>query len=117
MEFYEFTDGSPCEKRWTFAVSIHPRSPVVQWYCEECGSAANYPSGAFDVTVEGGSEFPDVLGSGQYPLLILSERFVSVLKAANIFCFQEHRVGVAKVSESPLQHEKCACLLSNRDYG
>jgi hypothetical protein len=106
MLFYQFTDDSPFQKKWAFAVSMHPKSPVVKWSCPECGRGARYPVGAFDVTVEGGCEFPDVLGCGAYPLLILSERAVSVFKAGGIACFQEYPVTVAAVQESRVRREK-----------
>src|SRR5438105_1030015 len=106
MVFYELADNSEYEKKWAFAVSIHPKSHVVKWLCPECGRAAQYPAGSFDVTVEGGSRFPDFLGCGAYPLLIVSERAVSVFKGAGITCFQEYPVGVAAVQESRLRREE-----------
>src|SRR5262245_56744225 len=33
MLFYRFMDNSPYEKRWAFAVSVHPKSHVVKWHC------------------------------------------------------------------------------------
>jgi hypothetical protein len=106
MLFYEFTDNSSYEKKWSFAVSIHPKSPMVKWFCPECGRAGHYPAGAFDVTVEGGSEFPDVLGCGAYPLLILSERVMFLLRGAGVACFQEYPVSVAAVKESRVRREE-----------
>ena len=106
MLFYDFTDNSPYEKKWAFATSIHPKSHVVKWLCPECGRAAQYPAGAFDVTVEGGSAFPDVLGCGAYPLLIVSERVISVIKGAGITCFHEYPVKVAAIQESRAKLEE-----------
>lgn len=106
MRFYNFTDNSPYEKKWVFAASIQPKSHIVKWLCPECGRAAEYPAGAFDVTVEGGSAFPDVLGCGAYPLLIVSERVISVLKGAGIACFQEYPVKVAAIHESRARLEE-----------
>src|SRR5690349_3893057 len=67
MDFYEFSNNSIREPKWTYAASIHAMSHVVQWSCDECGRAADYPAGAFDVTLEGGDAFPDLLGCGAYP--------------------------------------------------
>jgi hypothetical protein len=78
----------------------------VTWLCPECERAAHYPAGAFDVTVEGGSGFPDILGCGAYPLRILSERAMSVLKGAGIACFQEYPVGVSAIQESRVRREE-----------
>jgi hypothetical protein len=95
MVYHRFSDNSPYETKWVYATSIHPKSHVVKWACSECGRGAEYPAGAFDVTVEGGSAFPDVFGCGEYPLLILSQRAVSVFKTAGITCFHEYPVRVA----------------------
>ncbi len=105
MLFYELAHNSAYQKKWTFAASIHPKSHVLEWHCPECGRAATYPAGAFDVTIEGGSAFPDFLGCGAYPLLIVSGRVVSAFKAAGIECFQGHAVGIAGVRETHLRCE------------
>jgi len=105
MIFYEFSDNSVFEKEWTFAVSIQPRSHVVNWRCAECSRAAQFPAGGFDVTLEGGSKFPDFLGCGAYPLLIASERVVAAFEDSGITCFQKYTVGVADVQESQLRRE------------
>lgn len=101
--FYELSDNSANEQQWTFAVHAHPTSTVVKWSCPECGRAAQYPAGAFDVTVEGGSAFPDVLGCGFYPLLVISDRMVCGLRDSGITCFQEYPVRVVEVLDSPLR--------------
>jgi hypothetical protein len=49
--------------------------------------------------VEGGKSYPDLLGCGAYPLLIVSERVISVLKQNGVHCFQEFPVRVAKVED------------------
>jgi hypothetical protein len=100
MPFYEFGDNSPYEKNWVVAARIHPKSHLVKWICPECGRAAQYPAGSFDVTVERGSEFPDILGCGACPLLILSERVVTALKGAGVSCFHSSPVGIAAIQES-----------------
>lgn len=105
MRFYEFTDHSPYEKEWTIAISIHPHSPIVKWACPACRRADQYPSGAFGVTVEGGNAFPDLLGCGAYPLLILSERMISVLQDAGIDCFKKYPVSIESIRESSVQRQ------------
>ncbi len=105
MVFYEFGENSAFQKEWTFAVHIHPTSHLIRWNCTGCGRAANHPAGSFDVTVEGGRSFPDFLGCGAYPFLIVSERVLDILKGAAIKCFQEYPVRIAAVEDSGLRCE------------
>jgi hypothetical protein len=95
MRYYELCDNSSYEKTWTFAVSIEPTSHVVDWHCDECGRSEWYPAASFAVTVEGGSAFPDFLGCGEYPLLIVSARVVRALRESEIECLHTARVAVA----------------------
>jgi hypothetical protein len=106
MLFYEVADNTAHEKKWTFAVGIHPKSHIVRWGCPDCGRGAQYPAGNFDVTLEGGSKFPDVLGCGAYPLLILSQRALKLFNSTGIGCFQQYPVGVAAVNGSHLRAEE-----------
>ena len=71
--------------------------------CPECGVRDSYPSGAFDVVVEGGSKYPDVLGCGAYPFLILSESVINDWKDAGITAFETYPVGIAEVKSKKLQ--------------
>jgi hypothetical protein len=75
---------------------------MIQWKCLRCGRAASYPSGAFEVMLEGGSGFPDFLGCGAYPFLIVSERVITALRAAGV-TFQQHGVSVKSIRDSQLQ--------------
>jgi hypothetical protein len=100
MRFYNFSDNSPYERQWVRAASIHATSHIVHWYCSECGRAANYPAGSFDVMVEEGSAFPDFLACGAFPLLIVSERVLRDWEQAKFSSFRHFPVGIAEVSES-----------------
>lgn len=105
MVYYELTDNSPFERQWPMAVSIRPTSRLIHWQCPECGRTDNRPSGTFDVVLEGGSKFPDLLGCGAYPLLIVSERVVATWKSEGIGWFLEHPVGIADVQDSQVKRE------------
>ncbi len=105
MLFYELLDNSSFERQCAVAVDVRPTSPVIQWYCDQCGRGANYPTGAFDVVVEGGSQFPDFLLCGAFPLLIVSERVVSALRSAGIASFVECPVRVASIQDSEARIE------------
>lgn len=102
MVHYEFYDNSPSEKQWAYAVSIRPKSHVIDWYCPDCGQAAKYPAGSFDVVLEGGTQFPDFLGCGAYPLLIVSHRVLSTWRDAGVCQFVEYPVGIAAIQDSNL---------------
>lgn len=101
--FYVFDDNSSYTRGFTWAMSIIPRSEMVHRVCSECGAAENYPSGAFDVIVEGGTKYPDVLGCGAYPFLILSEAVITAWHGAGITCFHTYPVGIAEVKSKRLR--------------
>jgi hypothetical protein len=61
---YCFDDSSVFTRGFTWAMSAHPHSEMVHRACRECGRVAHYPSGAFDVTVEGGTKYPDYSDPG-----------------------------------------------------
>lgn len=92
--FYEFRNNTAHLTRFTFAISIVPRSEMQRRVCKSCGSVENIPSGAFDVILEGGREYPDVLGCGAYPFLIVSEAVIRAWQEAEITCFHVYPVGV-----------------------
>lgn len=102
--FYQFRDNTSHTRGFTCAISILPRSEMMTRTCPEFGAVESYPSGAFDVVVEGGSKYPDVLRCGAYPFLIVSERVVDVWHKANLMCFHELEVKVAEVKSSRLRH-------------
>lgn len=84
-------------KGWLYAVHIQSRSPLVSNYCSRCGSGSEIPSGAFDVDLEGGWKFPDILQCGAYPFLIVSDRVVSVWRESGVDCFDAYEVQVRSV--------------------
>jgi hypothetical protein len=79
---------------------------MVHHVCAQFGVVAYYPSREFDVIVEGGNQYPDVLGCGAYPFLIVSESVVKAWHVAGITCFHTYLVRVEEVksrSEELLQ--------------
>src|SRR5262249_11690893 len=91
---YELSDNSDFEDNWAVAARIGTTSRVVRWHCSQCGRADYYPAGSLDVTLEGGADYPDLLGCGAYPLLIVSERTVSVLEDVGINSFIKYPVDI-----------------------
>jgi hypothetical protein len=99
---FEIGDDSCSKLHWTRAPSVHPTSEVIQWSCDICGRATTYPSGSFDLTVEGGSAFPDCLLCGFYPFFVVSERVAVAAKSSGISSFTEFPVRVVNCLETDL---------------
>lgn len=106
MKFYKFTHNSAYTRGFTWATSIRPKSEMFRRTCPKFGVISQYPSGEFDVVVEGGNQYPDVLGCGAYPFLIVSESVVNAWHDAGIDNFQSYLVQVAEVkSKSKKLHQ------------
>src|SRR6266404_8397181 len=100
MIFYELSDNTAIERKWVIATLVNPTSPIINWSCPDCGRAAEYPSGSFDVSVEGGDAFPDFLGCGSYPFLVVSARVVETWRLNGIHNLCSYSVGIADVIDS-----------------
>lgn len=101
--FYRLRDNSSYNRQFASAWHIVPRSPMVHRVCPECDTVENYPSGAFDVFIERGSQYPDVLGCGAYPFLIVSERVIKVWQGAGISSFHTFPVAITEVQSKKLR--------------
>lgn len=101
--FYKFRDNSSHTRGFTWAMSILARSEMHHRECSTCGAVEHYPSGAFDVIVEGGTKYPDILGCGAYPFLIVSETVITAWQQAGITCFHTYPVGIAEVKAKKLR--------------
>lgn len=101
--FFSFRNNSSYNRSFTYAVSLVPKSEVVTQVCSKCGSVAEYPSGSFDVVLEGGTKFPDVLQCGAYPFLIVSEAVITAWQEAKIECFHNYPVGIASVQSKRMK--------------
>jgi len=102
-KFYTFRNNSSYNEQFTWASNIHSKSEMVDRICPEYGVRERYPSGAFDVSVEGGNQYPDILGCGTYPLLIVSQNVVNDWKRAGITSFHSYPVGISEVDSIGLQ--------------
>jgi len=103
LKFYEFSDNSSYTRGFAWAASIYPHSEMIHRVCQDCGSVEHYPSGEFDVTLEGGTKYPDVLGCGAYPFLIVSKAVVLDWERAGITNFERFAVGVASIKSKRLR--------------
>ena len=102
MNFYNLLDNTSYERNWTEAVSIHSLSRLIEWSCPDCGTATSYAAGSFDVTIEGGEAYPDFLGCGAYPLMIVSSKVIASWERHGIGPFVKFPVGVAAALETKL---------------
>jgi hypothetical protein len=73
--------------------------------CKNCGHVEHYPSGAFDVNLEGGSEYPDALGCGAYPFLIISERVVDDWNQAGIDNYLTYPVRISSIDSADITNK------------
>jgi hypothetical protein len=105
MRFYELTNNTSFERQWPTAVSIRATSHVVRWSCPDCGRAASFPAGSFDVTIEGGTDYPDILDCGAYPMLIVSGKVLSLWQRNDIGPFLQYPVKVSAVLDTRLRPE------------
>jgi hypothetical protein len=102
-QLYVFRHNSSHTRGYTWAWDIVPRSEIYRKVCPKHNINLTLPRGAFDVSVEGGTKYPDILGCGSYPFLIASERVVTIWKTHNISGFTTYPVGVAEVQSKRLK--------------
>lgn len=103
--FYTFRNNTSSFPIYTWAASIVPRSPLTTVQCLACGYKDTFTSGAFDVICEGGSKYPDVLGCGKYPYLLLSEKAISTWEKAGITQYHTYPVHVDSIKSRKLTKE------------
>jgi len=100
---YRFSDNSIYNPQFVWAAEIYPRSEIFNRTCSRCNSRESYPIGAFDVILEDGTQYPDVLGCGAFPFLIVSNRVVDHWNHANITAFHVYPVGIAEIRTEGLR--------------
>jgi len=100
--FYVFRNNSSYKDIYTWAISIIPESEMIEEGCDECESYSEYPSGSFGVVCEGGSQYPDILGCGAYPFLIVSESVIFAWSTASKFEYHAFPVTVREVRSRSL---------------
>lgn len=88
---------------WAYASKIYAKSEEVIIDCEKCGARGRYPEKEFDIDIEGGEKYPDILLCGSYPLLIVSKKVVEDWKNEGITGFSFYPVGINSVSSESLR--------------
>ncbi len=101
--FYVFGDNTFSNRGFAWAASIHPRSEVIYQICPKCGSVKYYPNGDFDVTLEKGNKYPDILGCGAYPFLIVSDKVIRAWQEADVCCFHTYEVNITEIKSAKLK--------------
>jgi predicted RNA-binding Zn-ribbon protein involved in translation (DUF1610 family) len=104
QDFYKFRHNTFHNRDFAWATRIHTRSEVIYQVCPKCGSVKQYPSGVFDVIIEKGSKYPDILGCGAYPFLIVSEKVTGAWEEAGLCCFHTYNVEVAEIRSARLRN-------------
>lgn len=99
LELYWFKHAM--QPRWTWAQSLIPKLDEISRPCAKCGIGrvypGRYPERDFDVMVKGGSAYPDVLGCGAYPFLIVSEYVIQDWETCGINGYRKYAINVRNV--------------------
>src|SRR5690349_2365845 len=92
MQFYHVTDNSFFSKNWAWAWSIKPWEHEISTLCDICGKGRLYPGRYPDrplfAEVEGGKDYPDVLGCAA-PYLIVSETVIGDWEANHVTGYEK----------------------------
>jgi hypothetical protein len=82
--FFSFSHNSFVEENWVWGAEIVPALDTISSPCFVCGNGllypSRYPERPLSVVIESGSRYPDILGCGAYPLLIISESVADAWK-------------------------------------
>lgn len=101
--FFEFSNNSTANKKFTWAYGIDPKSKKSTKVCRKCGSVSSIYKDPLLLEVEGGSKYPDVLGCGEYPFLIASEMVVTDWEREKVSGFRSFPAVINKVESVSLE--------------
>lgn len=96
MQFFKVTHNSTYNDQFARAYKIMPKSEVEISICPECNAVQKIPKGAFNVAVEGGNQYPDILGCGAYPFFIISAKVVTDWEKNGVCNFAQYPVNIAR---------------------
>ena len=97
-KLFTMSDNTDMSRGWTYAFNIHTKSEVKSLRCKNCGAVDESPTKEFDVDVEKGTKFPDILQCGPSPsLLVVSEKVVNDWKRDKISGFDYFKVNIRDV--------------------
>ncbi len=99
---YRLSNNSFHTRGFAWATSMVPKSDVYYRKCP-CGAIETYPVGAFGVVIDSGMKYPDILGCGAYPMLIVAERVVDIWRSTTRGGFLIYPVDIAEVRSKSLK--------------
>lgn len=103
MEIFAISSNTAKSKKWTYASKFIPIDGIVEKRCSKCGAVEKYPIGKFEVILEGGSQYPDILQCGQYPLLIVSDRVIQNWKDSKFDGFEAIPISINQIVSESLE--------------
>lgn len=104
--FLKLSDNTYSFAKFPWAVKIVPGSKMIYNLCRECGVVQSYPSGGFGVTLEGGHTYPDFLGCGAYPFMILSRRVLDDWAREGISNYKVYSVEIVSTDSAKLAEKR-----------
>ncbi len=97
MFFYKFSHNSFYTRGYTWAYSWKNSSEYTK-ICPMCNSPLIvYPDNTIHLTVEGGIKYPDILGCGEYPFLIVSENMINDWERFGITGYKKYKADIVEV--------------------
>ena len=103
MKTFMLTNNTLRSRGWAYAPSIYPRSELAGIDCDVCGANGTYPNKEFDIDLELGVKFPDILMCGAWAFLIVSQKVINDWKNNDVTGFEYYRVGINKIKSKKLR--------------
>ncbi len=97
---YTFGHDSTHDAGCVWAYKATPSIESTATHCGRCGKALERKPCGLYLYLEGGTSFPDVLGCGSYPYLIISDRFARLLADNDISGYRLHNCTIVHSQES-----------------
>jgi hypothetical protein len=96
--FYLLRHKPSYKSRFAWAFTIVPRLSEIGELCDVCGKGRWYPSWyperPLSVIIGKGKTYPDILGCGAYPLLILSERVLTTWDSLGLGSYSAYPMNI-----------------------
>lgn len=98
MRFFMVSDNTSYTRGFPWAFSITEGLKKVTETCSLCKSTLDDPIGDIRVLLERdkGTKWPDILGCGHYPLLIVSQKVIEAFNQEQILDFPYYKVMIEK---------------------
>lgn len=105
-DFYHLRDNTSHFPRYAWAGTVIRDGWEKEPSCDICGQGPDGAPRSLDVVITKGSKYPDILGCGAFPYLIVSERTVLSWRAQGKGGFDIYPVTIVEVRPKRLQSEK-----------